>query len=63
MITQVPLKLVRIEPYARPKTDLTGSNTERVDTRVVEVLFQIEGTTKSRIFPGQVVDVYIQTGP
>lgn len=59
----IPLKWMWVEPLAQPKTDLTGSNTERVDTRVVEVLFQIEGTPKSRIFPGQVVDVYIQTAP
>lgn len=57
----IPLKWMWVEPLAQPKTDLTGSNIERVDTRVVEVLFQIDGTPKSRLFPGQVVDVYIQT--
>lgn len=57
----IPLTWMWVEPLAQPKIDLTGSNIERVDTRVVEVLFQIEGTPKSRLFPGQVVDVYIQT--
>lgn len=57
----IPLKWMWVEPLAQPKTDLTGSNIERVDTRVVEVLFQIEGSPRSRLFPGQLVDVYIQT--
>jgi multidrug efflux pump subunit AcrA (membrane-fusion protein) len=56
----IPLTWMWVEPLALPKVDLTGSNIERVDTRVVEVIFKIEGTPKSRLFPGQIVDVYIE---
>ncbi|MGE3109355.1 MAG: HlyD family secretion protein [Phycisphaerales bacterium] len=56
----IPLKMVRIEPLAEPKVTLTGSVTERVDTRVVEVVFEVTGKTPFRLFPGQVVDVYIE---
>ncbi len=58
----VTLRMVRIEPLAAAKLSLTGSVTERVDTRVIEVIFEITGTTKFRLFPGQVVDVYIDAG-
>ncbi|MBC7835780.1 MAG: HlyD family efflux transporter periplasmic adaptor subunit [Phycisphaerales bacterium] len=61
----LPLRLVRIEPLAIPKRDLTGENTERVDTRVVEVIFAVEvaaeGTNRPTIYPGQMVDVFIET--
>lgn len=32
------LRFVRIEPYVVPKRSLTGASTERVDTRVLQVL-------------------------
>jgi multidrug resistance efflux pump len=53
------LKMVRIEPLAVPKVSLTGAVTERVDTRVVEVLFRVASLEGMRLYPGQVVDVYI----
>jgi len=55
----VPLRFVRIEPYARPKTDLFGVNTERVDTRVIDVVFEAAATTGA-IYPGMSVDVFIK---
>jgi len=55
----VGLKMLRIEPLAVPKSELVNSPTERVDTRVVEVIFEMNGETKLRLFPGQVVDVFI----
>lgn len=56
----IPLKWLWVEPLAQPKNELTGATTERVDTRVVEVVFEVERAPKARIFPGQVVDVYIE---
>jgi multidrug resistance efflux pump len=53
-----PLKFVRIEPYVVPKKSLTGDNTERVDTRVLQVIYAIE-TIGRRIFVGQQLDVFI----
>jgi multidrug resistance efflux pump len=55
----LPLKMLRIEPLAEPKVSLTGLNTERVDTRVVEVIFQVESSEGFTLYPGQIVDVYI----
>jgi HlyD family secretion protein len=53
-----PLKFVRIEPYVVPKKSLTGDNTERVDTRVLQVIYAIE-TSGKRLFVGQQLDVFI----
>ena len=39
---EVPLSFVRLEPYVVPKTSLTGINTERVDTRVVQLIYAID---------------------
>lgn len=55
-----PLKFVRIEPYVIPKKSLTGTTTERVDTRVIEVLYEIAATDKP-LFIGQLVDIFIKT--
>lgn len=56
-----PLKFVRIEPYVVPKTSLTGTPSERVDTRVLEILYQI-GDTDTPLYIGQQVDVFIASG-
>lgn len=57
---KVDLEMVRIEPFASPKTELTGATIERVDTRVVEVVFRVTGTPEARLYPGQRVDVFIE---
>jgi multidrug resistance efflux pump len=54
-----PLKFVRIEPYVIPKKSLTGDNTERVDTRVLQVIYAVDGDSNNRLFVGQQVDVFI----
>ena len=56
-----PLKFVRIEPYVVPKKSLTGDNTERVDTRVLQVIYAIDCQGK-RLFVGQQLDVFIDAG-
>jgi multidrug resistance efflux pump len=53
-----PLRFVRVEPYVVPKKSLTGDNTERVDTRVLQVIYAIE-TGGKRLFVGQQLDVFI----
>jgi hypothetical protein len=40
-----------------------GVTTERVDTRVIEAIFEVVGTPRSRLYPGQAVDVFIEAGP
>lgn len=62
---ELELKFVRIEPYARPKPTLSGANTERVDTRVIDVVLEVvgaaDGKADYRIFPGQAIDVFIDS--
>jgi HlyD family secretion protein len=58
---KVDLAFVRVEPYITPKMSLTGSSTERVDTRVLQILYRFE-RAKLPVFVGQQVDVYIDTG-
>ena len=52
------LTFVREEPYVIPKRSLTGDNTERVDTRVLQVLYALQPTDRP-LYVGQQVDVYI----
>lgn len=54
-----PLTFVRLEPYVIPKTSLTGSMSERVDTRVLEVVYRID-TADIPVYIGQQVDVFIE---
>jgi len=52
------LAFVRFEPFVVPKHSLTGDNTERVDTRVLEVIYRVEGDAVP-LFVGQQMDVFI----
>lgn len=54
-----PLKFVRFEPYVIPKVSLTGGTTERVDTRVLQVIYSLP-VEEDRIKSGQQMDIYIQ---
>lgn len=63
VVEQIGLKVVRVEPFAGAKNQLSGRNTERVDTRVVGVVFTVEGKpSRAVLVPGQSVDVYIDAG-
>jgi HlyD family secretion protein len=53
------LHFVRVEPYVIPKKSLTGDNTERVDTRVLQVIYRVE-PSKRRLYVGQQLDVYVE---
>ncbi|MBU6413222.1 MAG: biotin/lipoyl-binding protein [Planctomycetes bacterium] len=59
IVEEFPLTLVRIEPFARPKTNLTSGTTERVDTRVVDVVFAVDKAPPTGLVPGQAVDVFV----
>jgi RND family efflux transporter MFP subunit len=52
-----PLYFVRVEPNVIPKKSLTGDNTERVDTRVLQVIYSI--VNDGRVYVGQQMDVFI----
>ncbi len=55
-----PLTFKRFEPYVVPKRSLTGESFERVDTRVLQVIFSFERGNLP-LYVGQLVDVYIQS--
>lgn len=55
-----PLEFIRIEPYVIPKVSLTGSSTERVDTRVLQVIYSLARPEDLPLYVGQQVDVFIE---
>ncbi len=57
---KIPLEFVRFEPYVIPKKSLTGDSTERVDTRVLQVIYRVKDQN-APLYVGQQMDVYIQT--
>lgn len=59
VVRDYTLDMARIEPFARPKTLLSGVNSERVDTRTVDVVLRVVGERRGLV-PGQAIDVYIQ---
>ncbi len=54
-----PVYFVRIEPYIIPKASFTGETTERVDTRVLQVLYRFQKRDLP-IYAGQLLDVFIE---
>ncbi|MEI7963391.1 MAG: biotin/lipoyl-binding protein [Verrucomicrobiota bacterium] len=58
----IPLRFVRIEPYITVKKSLTGDSSERVDTRVLQVIYQFD-KTKVPVYVGQQMDVFIDGAP
>jgi RND family efflux transporter MFP subunit len=55
-----PLEFVRVEPYIIPKVSLTGASTERVDTRVLQVIYSLTRPESPPLYVGQQVDVFIE---
>ena len=55
---KVPLEFVRVQPYVSPKIELSNERQEKVDLRVLPVIFRFE-KQDIPVYPGQLVDVYI----
>ena len=55
----IDLRFVRIDPRIVPKQSLTGGTTERVDTRVLFVVYEVVGKTP-QIYAGQKLDVFME---
>jgi HlyD family secretion protein len=55
-----PLKFVYVEPYVIPKQSLTGNNSERVDQRVLQVIYELPDDRPLDVYIGQQVDVYMK---
>ena len=59
---ETQLRFVRTEPYVVPKVSLTGMSSERVDTRVLQVIYSFdEGALP--VYVGQQMDVFIEAPP
>ncbi|MFM7109252.1 MAG: HlyD family secretion protein [Planctomycetaceae bacterium] len=56
-----PLEFVRVEPFVIPKKSLTGETTERVDTRVLQVIYSCDPAGLPPLFVGQQVEVYVDS--
>lgn len=54
-----PLRFVRFEPFVVPKKNLTNGATERVDTRVLQVIYALD--KGAPVLPGQQMDVLIES--
>lgn len=55
-----PLEFVKVEPYVIPKTSLTGDNSERVDTRVLQVIYALPQERAVPLYVGQQMDVFLE---
>jgi HlyD family secretion protein len=58
---QFALHFVRFEPYVIPKKNLTGDSAERVDTRVLQVIYALD--PHAPVYAGQQMDVFIEAKP
>ncbi len=58
----IKLRFVRIEPFVVPKKSLTGDSAERVDTRVLQIIFEFDRPA-TPVYVGQQMDVFIQRKP
>ncbi len=59
---EFPLRFVRIVPQVMPKRTVTGDMGERMDTRVMQVIYAIEQPADGKpigLLPGQVLDVFV----
>jgi HlyD family secretion protein len=58
--TRIPLEFVRVQPYVSPKIQLSNQRQEKVDLRVLPIIFRFQPPPGVQVFPGELVDVYIR---
>lgn len=56
---KIPLQYVRVQPFVSPKIELADQRQERVDVRVLPVIFKIQKPKNLNLYPGELVDVFI----
>jgi HlyD family secretion protein len=57
--TKLPLNFERVQPFVSPKIELSDQRLERVDVRVLPIIFRIGKIEHVSLYPGELVDVYI----
>jgi HlyD family secretion protein len=55
---RIALRFIRSEPQVIPKRNLSGSVGERIDTRVLQVIYAADGQSEN-LRSGQILDVFI----
>ncbi len=56
---KIPLKYVRMQPFVSPKIELSDQRLERVDVRVLPIIFRLDRPKDVTLYPGLLVDIYI----
>jgi HlyD family secretion protein len=56
---KIPLNFVRVQPFVSPKIELSDQRQERVDVRVLPIIFSFEKPKDVNLYPGELVDVYV----
>ncbi len=58
---KIKLKYKYIIPFIVPKKNLTGLSTEQTDTRVLQVVYEIENRARFPLYVGEMLNVFIET--
>jgi HlyD family secretion protein len=56
---KIPIEYLRMQPVVSPKIELSDQRLEKVDVRVLPIIFRLETPKGVNLYPGQLVDVYI----
>lgn len=56
---KMPMQFVRVQPFVSPKIELADQRAERVNVRVLPVIFKVKKPAGTNLYPGELVDVYI----
>jgi HlyD family secretion protein len=56
----INLEFFKIQPYTIPNIQLSNEVAQRVDVRVLPIVFKFKKPKDINIFPGQLVDVYLK---
>lgn len=56
----IPLEFSYLQPFTVPNTQLSDERQERVDVRVLPIVFRFKKPTTMAIYPGQLVDIHLK---
>jgi HlyD family secretion protein len=56
---KLPLEFVRMQPVISPKIELSDQRQERVDVRVLPIIFRVVKPKALNLYPGLLADIYI----
>ena len=58
---KIELKYKYTIPFIVPKRNLTGLSTEQTDTRVLQVVYEVQNKVNFPLYVGEMLDVFIET--